>query len=96
MRSHQPHWILRYALHPTALPPLIILIVELDSGTALPSLLASRLTTPPALVVVTDYPDDLILNNLQSNVDENFGFISPNCAAECRGYEWGEDPSHLP
>src|SRR6266851_5208167 len=82
------------------LPPSFVvlipnLVVELGSGTALPSLLASTLPTPPALLVVTDYPDDLILNNLQSNVDRNFGSISPNCVVECRGYEWGKDPSSL-
>jgi hypothetical protein len=71
------------------------LVVELGSGTALPSLLASTLTTPPALVVVTDYPDDVIINNLQNNVDRNLGFISPHCTVECQGYEWGKDPSHL-
>ncbi|KAI0002582.1 hypothetical protein BJV74DRAFT_765432 [Russula compacta] len=70
-------------------------IIELGAGTALPSLLASTLPTPPALVVVTDYPDDLILNNLQSNIDRNSGSIAPPCIVQCRGYEWGKDPSHL-
>ncbi|KAI0266540.1 hypothetical protein BC834DRAFT_875036 [Gloeopeniophorella convolvens] len=70
-------------------------VIELGSGTALPSLLASTLPDPPALVVVTDYPDDIILGNLKSNVDSNAGAVTSGCAVRCEGYEWGQDASHL-
>ena len=92
----------QYALHSVAPHPHCSnqsqpysVVIELGAGTALPSLLASTLPTPPILVVVTDYPDDLILNNLQSNIDRNSGSITPPCIVQCRGYEWGKDPSHL-
>ncbi|KAI9463021.1 hypothetical protein F5148DRAFT_1313640 [Russula earlei] len=70
-------------------------VVELGAGTALPSLLASTLPASPTLVVVTDYPDDLILSNLQTNVDRNSSSVTAPCTVQCRGYEWGKDPSNL-
>jgi len=70
-------------------------VIELGAGTALPSLLASTLPTPPALVVVTDYPNDLILTNLQRNVNRNFTSITASCTVQCHGYERGKDPDHL-
>jgi len=70
-------------------------VIELGAGTALPSFLASTLPAPPALVVVTDYPNDLILANLQSNVGRNSTSITAPCVVQCHGYEWGKDPSDL-
>ncbi|KAH9933819.1 uncharacterized protein B0H18DRAFT_1207967 [Fomitopsis serialis] len=70
-------------------------VVELGAGCALPSLLASTLAKPPALVVITDYPDDTILGNLKQNVRRNAYRAAPGCAVHCRGYEWGRDSSPL-
>ncbi|ETW78129.1 hypothetical protein HETIRDRAFT_479321 [Heterobasidion irregulare TC 32-1] len=71
--------------------------IELGAGTALPSLLASVLPHPPALVVVTDYPDPVILGNLQRNVARNAHVAAPGCTVLCRGHDWGQDhPASLP
>jgi len=69
-------------------------VIELGAGCALPSLLMATLAEPPSLVVVTDYPDDIILSNLRDNVDRNRG-VTKRCTVECRGYEWGSDAEHL-
>jgi len=66
-------------------------VIELGAGTALPSLVASVLPKPPSLVVVTDYPDEVILGNLNKNVERNKAAVSPGCIVRCEGYEWGED-----
>ncbi|THH12772.1 hypothetical protein EW146_g7381 [Bondarzewia mesenterica] len=67
----------------------------LGSGTALPSLLSSVLPESPSLVVVTDYPDDIILNNLRDNVKRNEHAVSRGCTVLCGGYEWGHDVTYL-
>jgi len=72
-----------------------LLVLELGAGTGLPSLLAATITSPPALIVVTDYPDDNILNNLQSNVKRNEPYFSSKCVIRCTGYDWGTDVRHL-
>ncbi|KAI0697048.1 hypothetical protein BC835DRAFT_805071 [Cytidiella melzeri] len=66
-------------------------VVELGAGCALPSLLSATLADPPSLVVVTDYPDHTILDNLQHNVQRNQVHFSPQAAVHCVGYEWGKD-----
>ncbi|KAI0792534.1 hypothetical protein C8Q75DRAFT_753318 [Abortiporus biennis] len=66
-------------------------VVELGAGCALPSLLSTTLAQPPALVVITDYPDNTILNNLKDNISRNSRLKSPLCAVHCVGYEWGKD-----
>lgn len=70
-------------------------IIELGAGCALPSLLAATLPEPPKLVVVTDYPDDIILGNLRRTVERNVQHFRPPCAVHCEGYEWGKDASSL-
>lgn len=70
-------------------------IVELGAGCALPSLLTATLSEPPRLVVVTDYPDDIILGNLRSTVERNEKHFRPPCVVHCQGYEWGKDASSL-
>ncbi|KAJ7247932.1 hypothetical protein B0H12DRAFT_1124614 [Mycena haematopus] len=70
-------------------------VVELGAGCALPSLLLSTLPTPPAIVVVTDYPDPGILGNLARNVERNSHLVSRGCTVRCCGYEWGTDVAPL-
>ncbi|KAH9840096.1 uncharacterized protein C8Q71DRAFT_855390 [Rhodofomes roseus] len=62
---------------------------------ALPSLLASTLALPPSLVVLTDYPDVLILANLTRNLERNVSRISRGCTVHSRGHERGQDPRPL-
>ncbi|KAJ7820980.1 hypothetical protein B0H14DRAFT_3734482 [Mycena olivaceomarginata] len=62
---------------------------------ALPSLLLSTLASPPATIVVTDYPDPRILGNLTRNVERNSYLVSPGCTVRCCGYEWGTDVAPL-
>ncbi|KAJ3502405.1 hypothetical protein NLJ89_g8903 [Agrocybe chaxingu] len=70
-------------------------VIELGAGGALPSLLLSIQPNPPILIVVTDYPDEGILGNLKQNVERNRSSATDGCRIECRGYEWGTDPSDL-
>ncbi|KAF9485102.1 hypothetical protein BDN70DRAFT_708304 [Pholiota conissans] len=70
-------------------------VIELGAGSALPSLLLSTRPNPPALVVVTDYPDENILGNLKQNVEKNKEVVTDGCTVKCEGYEWGTDTSKL-
>ncbi|KAF8174073.1 hypothetical protein BJ912DRAFT_1077728 [Pholiota molesta] len=70
-------------------------VIELGAGSALPSLLLSTQPNPPALIVVTDYPDEGILGNLKKNVERNRSAITEGCVVKCEGYEWGTDTSKL-
>ncbi|TFK38048.1 hypothetical protein BDQ12DRAFT_652333 [Crucibulum laeve] len=70
-------------------------VLELGSGTALPSLLLATLPNPPLLVLVTDYPDAGILGNVKNNVDRNADSFNQKCVVKCHGYDWGTDPSPL-
>ncbi len=70
-------------------------VVELGAGCALPSLLMSTSAQPPSLVVVTDYPDDVIMKNLKENVNRNRSHVSYGCITCCQGYEWGTDAHSL-
>ncbi|KAJ7108705.1 hypothetical protein C8R44DRAFT_714024 [Mycena epipterygia] len=70
-------------------------VIELGAGCALPSLLMSTVATPPAEIVVTDYPDPGILGNLVRNVERNNHLVSPGCTVRCCGYEWGTDVAPL-
>lgn len=67
----------------------MVIVIELGAGSALPSLLLAIHPDPPALVVVTDYPDDGILGNLQKNVENNKAHYQTDCRVECVGFEWG-------
>ena len=90
----------------------IRLVLELGAGCALPSLLASTfpIYRAPRLVVVIDYPDPVILDNLQKNVDANSRLIrchqkearsqenhreNERCELMCRSYSWGLDATSL-
>ena len=70
-------------------------VIELGAGCALPSLLLATVAEPPSLVVVTDYPDDMILGNLQRNVKRNLEHYTYGCNVLCLGYEWGKDVGAL-
>ncbi|KAG9309588.1 hypothetical protein JVU11DRAFT_10569 [Chiua virens] len=66
-------------------------IIELGAGSGLPSLLAATTVQPPSLIVVTDYPDEVILGNLRANVERNNPHYRLPCQVYCVGYEWGTD-----
>nr|GAT59261.1 predicted protein [Mycena chlorophos] len=66
-------------------------VIELGAGTGLPSLLLSTLPVPPAVIVVTDYPDPAILGNLAKNVARTASI----CEVHCCGHEWGTDVASL-
>lgn len=70
-------------------------VIELGAGCALPSLLMATLPQPPAIVVVTDYPDDTILGNLEANVNRNWSHYQSGCSVRYFGYEWGKDVGPL-
>ncbi|TDL25154.1 hypothetical protein BD410DRAFT_837394 [Rickenella mellea] len=70
-------------------------LIELGAGCALPSLLASTRIPTPSLVVLTDYPDEIILGNLRANMEANKHLVASGCTVLCRGYEWGADMSTL-
>ncbi|GJE96537.1 hypothetical protein PsYK624_127340 [Phanerochaete sordida] len=69
--------------------------VELGAGCALPSLLAAAREDAPAAVVITDYPDSTILDNLAKNVDRNRAHFAAQCEVRAVGYEWGKDVAPL-
>ncbi|KAG6841044.1 hypothetical protein C0991_002352 [Blastosporella zonata] len=70
-------------------------VVELGAGSGLPSLLLATMPNHPALVVVTDYPDENILGNLKKNLENNRQSFQAACHIECVGYEWGKDVGPL-
>lgn len=72
-------------------------VIELGAGCALPSLLLSALpeSESPLFITITDYPDDIILGNLQQNVDRNSHLVSKGCTVRCTGYDWGSDVTEL-
>ena len=70
-------------------------VVELGAGCALPSLLSSTLPNPPALAVITDYPDPIIIGNLTANVERNRPHYNDTCSVYATGYEWGRDVDYL-
>ncbi|KAK2461208.1 hypothetical protein APHAL10511_006735 [Amanita phalloides] len=74
---------------------LRLAVIELGAGGALPSLFSTTLSEPPALVVVTDYPDEIIIGNLRRNMERNKGHVTPGCKVYVQGYEWGKEASDL-
>jgi nicotinamide N-methyltransferase len=70
-------------------------ILELGSGAGLPSLLASTASEPPHSVLLTDYPDSSITDNLAANVARNLPAATPGCKVAWRGFEWGADVEPL-
>ena len=70
-------------------------MIELGAGCALPSLLSATLDSPPAVVVITDYPDKTIMDNLSMNIERNRQHFHERCEVRCVGYEWGTDLTTL-
>ena len=66
-----------------------IRILELGASAGLPSILVAKLFPTSALVTVTDYPDDKLIDTLKNNVQAN------NVADRCKvlPYAWGSDPT---
>ena len=66
-----------------------IRVLELGASAGLPSILVAKLFPTSALVTVTDYPDDKLINTLENNVQNN------NVADRCKvlPYAWGSDPT---
>lgn len=69
--------------------------LELGAGTGLVSIVAAASSQFPATVVITDYPDALILDNLKANVARNKNLLSRQCKVWVEGYAWGTKPDHL-
>ncbi|PVF99375.1 hypothetical protein CPB86DRAFT_731353 [Serendipita vermifera] len=69
--------------------------LELGAGTGLVSLVAATNKNPPSLVILTDYPDPLILDNLKLNVETNRKRFMDTCSVKVDGYEWGNPADHL-
>lgn len=75
-------------------------MLELGAGAGLPSLVAA--IHGAAQVVVTDYPDGELIENLQQNVDSCLLLTKkgPNSNIAVEGYLWGSDIqpllNHLP
>ncbi|SAL98626.1 hypothetical protein [Absidia glauca] len=67
-------------------------VLELGAGGALPSLVAA--THQPAKVVITDYPDKELVENMQYNVDQNLKSL-PAGLVNVQGYIWGTNTSQL-
>ncbi|CAE6537457.1 unnamed protein product, partial [Rhizoctonia solani] len=68
------------------------MVLELGAGGALPSLVAALCGAHQ--VVITDYPDDPLLDNITSNVDRNIpSTIRSN--VKIQGYVWGTNPEKL-
>ncbi|KAH8084321.1 putative methyltransferase-domain-containing protein [Cristinia sonorae] len=70
-------------------------VLELGSGCALPSLLCAISPQPASTVVITDYPDHTIMDNLKENVSRNESHFNPECTVHVVGYEWGQDVQPL-
>ncbi|KAK1759675.1 hypothetical protein QBC47DRAFT_372759 [Echria macrotheca] len=73
-------------------------VLELGAGAGLPSLVAAMLGA--SKVVVTDFPDPDLIQNLWRNIDEcTLIPTSPNSDKQniivADGYVWGMKPSHL-
>jgi predicted nicotinamide N-methyase len=66
-----------------------IRVLELGASAGLPSILLAKLFPTSALVTVTDYPDDKLIEKLENNVQSN------NVADHCKvlPYAWGSDPT---
>lgn len=66
-------------------------ILELGAGAGLPSLVCAN--TGARKVVVTDYPDEDLIQNLRYNIAHCAAASENNIVAE--GYLWGNPPSKL-
>lgn len=64
-------------------------VLEFGAGGGLPSLISGKLGA--TCVVISDYPDADLVNNIQHNIEENG--LDDNCTA-C-GFIWGNDATEL-
>ncbi|KER00639.1 hypothetical protein AUEXF2481DRAFT_551 [Aureobasidium subglaciale EXF-2481] len=64
-------------------------VLELGAGAGLPSLISAHLSAKQ--VVVTDYPDADLIDNLSHNIDT----CAPSLPIVAKGYLWGADTSTL-
>ncbi|TEB37275.1 hypothetical protein FA13DRAFT_1726356 [Coprinellus micaceus] len=67
-------------------------VLELGAGGALPSLVAAK--NHAGLVVITDYPDDSLIDNIQFNISRNLN-PSEHDRSFARGYIWGRSTDEL-
>ncbi len=67
-------------------------VLELGAGAGLPSLVCAL--RGARKVVVTDYPDPDLIQNLQYNV-EHCDLLSSKTSIVAEGYLWGNDTTHL-
>lgn len=72
-------------------------VLELGAASGLPSLVAAILGA--RRVVMTDYPDPELVENMQKNIDECDGTVDPRGtvagAVTAAGFVWGADPVPL-
>lgn len=66
-------------------------VLELGAAGALPSLICAL--NGAVTVVVTDYPDANLIDNIQYNIDHCVGVNAPNISTQ--GYIWGRDTEDL-
>ncbi|KLO19367.1 hypothetical protein SCHPADRAFT_818336, partial [Schizopora paradoxa] len=69
--------------------------IELGAGCGLPSLLSATQSPGPSLVILTDYPAEIIIQPLAANVERNSALFAKGCEVRAIGYEWGSDPAAL-
>jgi EEF1A N-terminal glycine/lysine methyltransferase len=67
-------------------------VLELGAGAGLPSLVAAVLGA--RMVVVSDYPDQPLVDNLQHNIDA-CSFLQNKINVVAEGYLWGSSPQNL-
>jgi Lysine methyltransferase len=68
--------------------------IELGAGSGLVSIVAASKQTLSS-IVITDYPDKFILDNLNANVVTNRELFSKDCHVRVEGYAWGNAADHL-
>lgn len=67
-------------------------VLELGAGGALPSLVAAK--NNAGLVVITDYPDDSLIDNIQWNISSNLT-EQERQRTVAKGYIWGRSTDEL-
>ncbi|KAJ1923974.1 Protein N-terminal and lysine N-methyltransferase efm7 [Tieghemiomyces parasiticus] len=68
-------------------------VLELGAGAALPSLLAGL--NGARRVVVTDYPEEGLLDNIRGNIERILPEAYANNRIQAQGFLWGADPTPL-
>ncbi|KAF5326418.1 hypothetical protein D9611_000484 [Ephemerocybe angulata] len=67
-------------------------VLELGAGGGLPSLVAAK--NNARLVVITDYPDDALIDNIEHNVKTNLS-VEEQQKVSTQGYIWGRSTDGL-